>query len=92
MQGVMPLKRKGEEWADGMRAQIKAELGLGWTLANHVQRGVVTGRTKLTHRNSDGQRSSVMLDIPFSEATRAITGPELFSCLSGSLQPVAALD
>ena len=66
----MPLKRKGEEWADGMRAQIKAELGLGWTLANHVQRGVVTGRTKLTHRNSDGQRSSVMLDIPFSEATQ----------------------
>ena len=52
----MPLKRKGEAWADGIRAQIKAECGLGWTLRNHVQRGVVTGNTQLTHRNSDGQR------------------------------------
>lgn len=64
----MPLKRKGEAWADGIRAQIKAECGLGWTLRNHVQRGVVTGNTQLTHRNSDGQRNSVMLPIPFDKA------------------------
>ena len=57
----MPLKRKGEAWADGIRAQIRAEVGMGWTLRNHVQRGVVTGNTQLTHRNSDGQRFSVML-------------------------------
>ena len=68
MQVLMPLKRKGEAWADGIRAQIKAECGLGWTLRNHVQRGVVTGNTQLTHRNSDGQRSSVMLPIPFEKA------------------------
>ena len=64
----MPTRRKGEEWADSVRAQLKAEVGLGWTIANHVQRGIATGRTKLTHRNSDGQRSSVMLDIPFQKA------------------------
>ena len=46
----------------------QAECGLGWTLRNHVQRGVVTGNTQLTHRNSDGQRSSVMLPIPFEKA------------------------
>lgn len=62
------MKRKGEAWADGIRAQIKAECGLGWTLRNHVQRGVVTGNTQLTHRNSDGQRNSVMLPIPFDKA------------------------
>ena len=65
MQVLMPAKRKGEKWADGLRAQIKAECDLGWSLRNHVQRGVVTGNTHLTHRNYDGQRNSVMLQIPF---------------------------
>ena len=41
---------------------------MGWTLRNHIQRGVVTGNTQLTHRNSDGQRNSVILPIPFDKA------------------------
>ena len=47
-------------WEKELRADLKRELGPGWSV------GLQSGRTKVTRRYGDGTRSSVMLDIPWT--------------------------
>lgn len=66
----MPKRRKGEEWAQRLRKQIKDEVGLGFNVCGHFRtEGVHSGKTKLTFRNEAGQRSSVMLPFPWEKAS-----------------------
>jgi integrase len=51
-------------WDQELRADIKRELGIGWSV------GPQSGRTKLTRRYPDGSRSSVMLDIPWTLSSK----------------------
>ena len=66
----MPKLRKGEEWARGLRADLKGAVGLGWNVCGHESsEGRQTGKTKLTYRR-DGQRSSVMLPFSWEAASK----------------------
>jgi len=51
---------KPPPWELALRRDIRTEFGTGWSLSAQ------SGKTKLTRRYSNGTRSSVMLDIPFS--------------------------
>jgi hypothetical protein len=67
----MPKLRSGEEWAKSLRQDIKTEIGLGWNVCGHKRSdGTLSGTCKLTHRNEDGRRSSVMLPFPWEASSK----------------------
>ena len=67
----MPKLRSGEEWAKGLRQDIKTEIGLGWNVCGHKRSdGTLSGSCKLTHRTEDGRRSSVMLPFPWEASSK----------------------
>ena len=49
-----------DSWDKQLRRLLKREHGNGWSI------GEQSGRVKLTHRNEEGDRRSVMLDIPWA--------------------------
>lgn len=50
-------------WVKQVRTQLKLEQGFGWSVSEQ------SGRIKLTRRDADGRRSSVMLDLPWGVPT-----------------------
>ena len=54
-----------ECWDKSLRKDIKREFGPGWNVVEQ------SGKTKLTRRDADGSRSSVMLDIPFASGSKS---------------------
>ena len=67
----MPKLRSGEECAKSLRQDIKTEIGLGWNVCGQNRSdGTLFGSCKLTHHNSAGQRSSVMLPLPWEASSK----------------------
>jgi integrase len=52
-------------WDSNLRQQIKLEHGKGWSVSEQ------SGRIKLTRRDDDGSRSSVMVDLDWGPPTSA---------------------
>lgn len=68
----MPKTRgRPDSWDNQLRRLLKREHGNGWSI------GEQSNKVKLTHRNEDGQRRSVMLDIPWAVSSSTAIANEV---------------